>query len=56
MPVPLAVARVDHVVSFLSQRLDDEFADKGVVLDDKCSHRQLRDTLRSDTISERPNP
>ena len=24
-----AVARVDHVVSFLSQRLDDEFADKG---------------------------
>jgi len=40
---------VDHVVSFLSQRLDDEFADKGVVLDDKYSHRQLRDTLRSDT-------
>jgi hypothetical protein len=40
---------VDHVVSFLSQRLDDEFADNGVVLDDKCSHRQLLDTLRSDT-------
>jgi hypothetical protein len=44
-----AVARVDHVVSFLSQRLDDEFADRGVVLDDKYSHRQLLDTLKSDT-------
>jgi hypothetical protein len=42
-------ARVDHVVSFLSQRLDDEFADKGVVLDDKYSHRQLLDILKTDT-------
>ena len=32
------VAGVDHVVAFLPQRLDDEFADKRVVLDDKYSH------------------
>jgi len=31
-------ARVDHVVAFLPQRFDGEFADKGVVLDHKYAH------------------
>jgi hypothetical protein len=29
---------MDHVIAFHPQRLDDEFADMGVVLDDKYAH------------------
>lgn len=31
-------ARVDHFVTFLSQRFNCEFADKGVVLDNEYAH------------------
>jgi hypothetical protein len=29
---------VDHVIAFLPKHFDDEFADKGIVLNDKYTH------------------
>jgi hypothetical protein len=29
---------MDHVVAFLPKHFDDEFADKGIVLNDKYTH------------------
>jgi hypothetical protein len=47
---------VDHLVAFFAQRLDDEFADKWVVLDHQYSHQRLLNVLTSDTNLERPTP
>jgi hypothetical protein len=49
------VSRMDYLVAFLAQRLDDEFADKRVILDDEYSRRRLLNTFRSDPNLERPN-
>jgi hypothetical protein len=32
---------MDHVVAFVAQRFDGEFADQGIVFDDTNTHRQL---------------
>jgi hypothetical protein len=50
-PVPFQrlfpVGRVDHVMPFFAQRLDNEFADERIVLNEEYSHSQLLNTLES---------
>jgi hypothetical protein len=36
---------MNHIEAFFAQRLDNEFADQGIVLDDKYSHRRLLNSL-----------
>ena len=47
----LAIGRMDDVESFLSQSLHHELADKGVVLDEKYSHRRHLNFLLQSILS-----